>query len=651
MDPMAEPLSCACVDGMGQRDYQQLADHLEFCTGRAIQLTFEESLKLAIGRIGRNVDLVIGKQSVVRFDAKQTELPLRLVATLSDRRGRTDLRGVLLVRTNDPAQTVSDLKGRKVMLGPPEDAETHAAAKKLLKQHGGDAGTTIETAGSLDAATFALADDETDAAALPDFMPMFLEACGKVEKGSLRVLGHTKREPFIGVFASERVNADVEQTLRQALAEAADDALLLDALESKLGFLDPKANREQAAAPPSADVVKKAAPAPAFQGWTDWRGPGRTGLSKHVPQTLPAKPKVLWSADVTGPAMAGIGATQEYVVVPDKDAAQKADVLRCFDANSGKSLWTLEYPADVRIQYTNSPRAAPVMHGDVVYLQGAAGDLHCLELASGRVLWRKNLLDEFLVELLPWGSSVPPLVVDDKLIVAPGAPQASVVALDLKTGNVVWKTPGHAAAYSAFVVGTWGGVRQIVGYDVAGLGGWDPRTGRRLWEMVPPRRSDFNVGTPVDLAGGILLATENNGTRLYEFGKQGLIRQQPVALNDDPAPDTCTPVVIDDRVFCTAYGELFCLDPNEGLKTVWSVLDDLYYDHTNLIAGNHRVLISNTEGDLVLVRADTDKYDVVSHIRPFGEEEVESMSHPALLGDRIYVRSQKKLLCLSLKTH
>ena len=651
MDPMAEPLSCACVEGMGQRDYQQFADHLEFCTGRAVRLMFEESAALAIDRIGRNVDLVIGKQSVVRFDAKQAELPLRLIAELSDRRGRTDLTGVLVVRQDDPARAVSDLKGRMVMLGPPEDSETHAAAKALLRQHGVDAGTTIETAGSLDAATFALTDDETDAAALPDFMPMFLEACGKVEKGSLRVLGHTTREPFIGVFASERVNADVEKTLRQALAEAADDALLLDALESKLGFLDPKEDREQAAARPPVGAAKKVAVAAASQGWTDWRGPGRMGLSKHVPQTLPEKPKVLWSADVTGPAMASIGATPKYVVVPDKDAAQKADVFRCFDAKTGKSLWTLEYPADVRIQYTNSPRAAPVIHEDVVYLQGAAGDLHCVALASGHVVWKKNLPDEFLVELLPWGCSVPPLVVDDKLIVAPGAPQASVVAFDLKTGKVVWKTPGHAAAYSAFVVGTWGGVRQIVGYDVAGLGGWDPRTGRRLWEMVPPRRSDFNVGTPVDLAGGILLATENNGTRLYEFRKQGLIHQRPRAFNDDPAPDTCTPVVIDDRVFCTAYGELFCLDPNEGLKTVWSVLDDLYYDHTNLIAGNHRVLISNTEGDLVLIRADADRYDVVSHIRPFANEEVESMSHPALLEDRIYVRSRKKLLCLSLKIY
>lgn len=203
------------------------------------------------------------------------------------------------------------------------------------------------------------------------------------------------------------------------------------------------------------------------------------------------------------------------------------------------------------------------------------------------------------------------------------------------------------AAYSAFIATTIGGVGQIVGYDVAGLGGWDPKTGRRLWEMVPPGRSDFHVGTPVDVGGRILVATENNATRLYGF-PDGRVRHAPIALNDDLAPDTCTPVVVNDRVYCSAYGELFCLDLTNDLKTVWSVMDDLYYDHTNLIAGNDRVLIWNTTGDLILIRADVDRYEVVSHLRPF-EGEVESMSHPAIVGKRLYIRVEKKLSCLSLE--
>ena len=654
MDPMAAPLSCACVKGMGQRDYHSLARHLADHVGRPVKLIFEESLDLAYGRVGRNVDLIIGKQSVVRFDARQTKTPVRLVAQLSDLQGKTQLTGVVVVRKSDSAQRLADLTGHNVVLGPAEDEETHAAAKRLFAQHRPDRATTLETADSLEAAAYAVIDAEADAAVLPEFMPLFLEACGKIEPGALRVVGRTRPVPFVGVFASDSVDGKLEQSLLGSLRCVGDDAKLLAALESKHGFLGPqevaknRGSHAPRAVAPLADGPRNV-PATSVAGWTDWRGPYRRGLSAHVPKQLPDKPRVLWSVEVTGPALAGISATSDYVVVSDKDAELEHDLFRCFDARTGRDLWTLRYRSAEKVDYTNAPRAAPVLHNGLVYLQGVWGELHCVNLKDGRVVWKTNLLEAFDAEPLTWGYSVPPLVMDEKLIVAPGAKDASIAALDLKTGEVIWKTPGHAVAYSAFIATTIGGVRQIVGYDVAGLGGWEPRTGRRLWEMVPPGRSDFHVGTPVEVDGRILVATENNATRLYDFA-DGRIRRAPIALNDDLAPDTCTPVVVNDRVYCSAYGELFCLDLKNNLKTVWSVPNDLYYDHTNLIAGNDRVLIWNTSGDLILIRADVDRYEVVSHLRPF-EGEVESVSHPAIVGNRLYVRVEKKLSCLSLETN
>lgn len=302
MDPMAAPLSCACVKGMGQRDYQQLARQLTEHVGRPVKLIFEESLALAYGRVGRNVDLIIGKQSVVRFDARQMKTPVRLIAQLSDPQGKTQLTGVVVVRTGGPVRQLADLKGHTVVLGPAEDEETHAAAQRLFTQHGLDRATTFNTADSLDAAAYAVADEEADAAVLPEFMPLLLEACGKIEPNAMRVIGRTRPVPFVGVFASDSVDGKLEQLLLGALWRVGDDAQLLAALESKRGFLG---------AQEAAD---------ASSGWTDWRGPGRRGISAHVPKQLPDKPRVLWSAELTGPALAGISATSEYVVVPDKDA-------------------------------------------------------------------------------------------------------------------------------------------------------------------------------------------------------------------------------------------------------------------------------------------------------------------------------------------
>ena len=632
MDPMAAPLSCACVAGQGQRDYDAWSQDLSRKTGWEVMLTFDESLKLAQRRTGLAADLIIGKHSVVRFDADNMQQQIRLVSRLSDPNGATTLSGVVLVRENDPARSLADLKGRSLTLGPIEDADCHAAARQLLREHNLTNSVSISAAGSLDECAYRLLDGETDAAVLPEFMPRFLEACGKMEPNALRVIGRTKPVPFVSLFATDRVNEQTENRIVATLAHVAENPELLQALESQRGFVAPG---------------DRTAQTDQSGGWADWRGPGRRGQSPHVPASLPERMDVAWSAEVTGPAMAGIAATDEFVVVADKDADLKRDIFRCYDARSGQPRWTLEYPSERFVDYTNAPRATPVIADHSVYLQGVWGELHCVDLRTGDVLWKRNLLTDFDGEELNWGYSVPPLIVDDRLIVAPGGPEASLIALHRETGETLWQTPGHAAAYSPFLVTSVRGSRQVIGYDVAGLAGWDPANGRRLWELIPPGQSDFHVGTPVEIDGRILLATENNATRLYEFGEDGKLDTDPIAWNDDLAPDTCTPVVINNRIYASAYGELYCLDLENQLRTVWSELNDLYYDHTNLIAGNDRVLIWNTTGDLVLIRADVDRYEVVAHTRVF-DGDVESMSHPAVVGNRLYLRSQNELKCLLL---
>lgn len=628
MDPLAAPLSCACVPGMGQRRYDRLASYLERRLGRPVEITFDESLELAIDRVKGQVDLVVGKRSVVEHDARRLGWTLRPLAALTDMKGRDRLTGLVVVRSEGEVERLDQLKGRTIALGPGENAEVHDAAQRLFQRHDPAANWKYRMYKSIDAAVFALADGEVDAALVSDFLPPLLEGCGKIEAGSLRVVAKTDPVPFVTWFAAAHVSEDKAQRIRTALLEVAEDKDLLTALESQRGFIEP-------------------ATADGMRGWTDWRGPDRAGFSPMVPAQLPTN-GIAWTAAVTGPAMAGIAATEHVVVVADKTADLTRDVFRCFDAATGKAVWTVEYLADRPMEYTNAPRACPIIIDDVVFLFGAQGDLHCVALATGTIRWKTNVVERFDARPLNWGQCSPPLFVDGLLIVNPGAERASLAALDANTGKTVWQTPGHASAYGAFLVATLGGRRQIVGYDSAGLGAWDPRDGKPLWTLIPPGMSDFNVTTPIVFDGKLLLATENNATRLYTFDEQGRIKPAPTAVNQDFAPDTSTPVVTGGRAFGTAYGELFCLDLANGLQTRWSVADDMFYDHANLIAGNDHVLIWTTTCDLLLIRADSKRYEVVSHLRPFAEKTAESMSHPALVGDRLYLRDQTRLVCIKL---
>ena len=381
-------------------------------------------------------------------------------------------------------------------------------------------------------------------------------------------------------------------------------------------------------------------------GWVDWRGPNRHAISDLTPNSLPEKPTFLWRHPMTGMALAGIAATDEYVVVPDKSEDRTLDIFRCFDAQTGKQLWTIEYPAPEDLEYSNSPRANPVISDGNVYLLGAFGDLSCARIDSGEIVWQKNIVTEFGAKLPSWGMSATPLLTDGKLIVNPGAPDASLVALNPRTGAVIWKSPGPPAAYASFIVATFGGVRQIVGYDVTSAGGWLPDTGKRIWTLSPGEEGDFNVPTPVEVEGKLLLATENNAVRLYDFGPDGKINPEPVAENFDLLTDCSTPVVVNDLVFGGAYNDLLCLDLKNGLKTAWSVVDRVFGDYYTLIADSKHVLATTVSGYMVLFEADKTQYKEKARLKVLEENEI--FSHPALMPGKLYIRSHKEICCIEL---
>jgi hypothetical protein len=310
-------------------------------------------------------------------------------------------------------------------------------------------------------------------------------------------------------------------------------------------------------------------------------------------------------------------------------------------------MWTLEYATSGRIKdYGNSPRATPLIDQGKVYVLGGLGDLHCLTLADGKAVWSKHLARDFGAAVPTWGYCSSPLAVDGKLIVNPGAKAASLVALDLASGKEVWRCPGLPAAYASFIAGTFGGVRQIVGYDQKSLGGWEPATGKRLWTLVPPASGDFNVPTPIDAGGKLVLASENNGTRTYDFERGGSILVKPIATNEDLSPDSSTPVLAGGRLFGCWYS-LHCLQADSTLKTLWTGDDDAFGNYASLIASPERVLIVSNRGELLLVDATAEEFRIVSRQSVFPEG-AQVLSHPALLGSRLFLRDVSKVICVDL---
>jgi outer membrane protein assembly factor BamB len=240
-----------------------------------------------------------------------------------------------------------------------------------------------------------------------------------------------------------------------------------------------------------------------------------------------------------------------------------------------------------------------------------------------------------------------PLIADGKLIVAPGGKDAALVALDPKTGKSLWKSEGKPTGYGSFIAAKLGGVFQIVGHDAETFGGWDGKTGKRLWTVKPDRGGDFNVPTPIALGDKLLVTTENNGTRLFAFKADGTIDPKPVATNKKLAPDMHTPVVAGDRVFGVS-GRLWCLNLKDGLKEVYDEGGQSFAAYCSAVATDKLVLVTTRAGELILLDAAANEYTESGKLAVFGKEEKGLYAHPAFVGTRVYLRGTSSVVCIDL---
>jgi len=673
MDPLAEPLSCPCVQGYAQRKYEKLAEYLSARLGRPVHVTFAESFEKALAKDScKTIDIAIGKDSVVRADAKTDRLKVTPIARLTGKDGLTTQHGLIVVRTSDPAQHLEDLRGYRILFGTKECDEKFAAPRLALASAGvelpeEDAAETTVSCSDGACKIIEWGDSQHAAAVISSYAAPLLEGCGTIKKGDLRVISETQPVPFITAFAASSVDAGLQQKLKNVLLELREQAELKESLETLNGFVeiddDYRALRE-ALSPTAPPQKRNAKPASAKSkaetpstkstgslGWPQWRGPTRDGHVAMLPDRLPQEPNILWRQPLRRPGLGGVAATEKYVVLGDRDLTNNFDEFRCYRADDGEVAWTVQYPAVGQLDYDNMPRATPLIHDDKAYLLGAFGDLSCVDLETGTTDWQINIIALFDGDKeLVWGTCSSPLIVDDKLIVNPGGPEASVVALDPKTGDVLWQSPGDRHAYASFIVATLGGVRQLVGYDQNSLGGWNIATGDRLWTLKPTHKGDFNVPTPVAIDGKLLVTTENNFTRLYSFDASGHIKDKPDAINTDLAPDISTPIVAAGRAFCV-NDHLYCLDLQHNLQPIWTADDDAFGGTAPLIASDSRLLIVGLGGELVLIDPAAEKFQVVSRLPLFADtraKRTQLLSYPALVNSRLYLRGENELVCVDL---
>ena len=258
--------------------------------------------------------------------------------------------------------------------------------------------------------------------------------------------------------------------------------------------------------------------------WPQWRGPQSEGIWREegILAKFPSNgPVVKWRAPI-GHGYAGPSVANGCVYVMDRvttDPSNACERVLCLDADKGSIRWQHAYPCRYNsVGYDIGPRVTPAVAGEKVYTLGVMGDLLCLDAARGNVVWQKNLPLEYQVKVPPWGYATQLLVDGPRLYCIVGGTNHAVVALDKDTGKELWRAlSSHEPGYSAPILRTINGVRQLIVLHADGLAGLKPETGEVLWSVVYPSKMGMAICTPAVCGDRVCVSGQWDGTAMFQI--------------------------------------------------------------------------------------------------------------------------------------
>jgi outer membrane protein assembly factor BamB/precorrin-6B methylase 2 len=396
------------------------------------------------------------------------------------------------------------------------------------------------------------------------------------------------------------------------------------------------------------------APVIAAADWPQWRGADRSNISPDTKLLAkwPAEgPPQLWKAEGIGYGVPSIAVADGKVyALGYKDGKEH---LTALNEKDGKSLWSVPVGPEVRempsMRYLS--QRTPTVDRDRVYVFTARGELICLQTVDGKEQWRKDYLKDFGGKPGAWGYCDFPLVDGGNLICTPGAANATVVALNKKTGELVWKCgveKNTRGTYCGIVVAEIDGTRQYVHQIEAGVIGISAKDGKLLWQYAPFGTTSGNVHTAIVRGdevfamcgwgvGAALLRIKKNGD---EFKVEEVFRNK---LSLDPWIGSAVRLgefVHTSGGVCAEWTTGKIVAQDKGLPT----------GRISMTAADSKLIYRNASGTVTLVEIGANgvyKRTGEFKISKVGGEP--TWTCPVVANGHLYLRDQDTLLCFDLR--
>ncbi len=397
--------------------------------------------------------------------------------------------------------------------------------------------------------------------------------------------------------------------------------------------------------PPAAEAGETAAPPAAPRSaFPQFRGVRRDG---HVDGVTLARdwaarpPRLVWEREV-GAGWSGFAVAGNDAITQEQRGDRECVV--CYDRDTGTPRWL--HADDARYDDVVGgvgPRATPTIDGDRVFTLGSTGLLNALDRATGAPVWRRDVLADHDAVRNEWGMSGSPLVHGDVVIVFAGG-DGAIAAYDRETGTPRWSGGSDRAGYSSPLLATLAGVEQVVALQGKSVAGYDARDGRELWS-TPWSRLQPNVAQPLPLPGDRLLVSSGYGvgSALFRIGREddGSLAAEEVWRSRALKAKFANFVERDGFVYGIDDGIMVCVEAETG-RRAWK---GGRFGHGQLLLVGDLLLLTEEQGDVLLVEASPDALREVTRFSAFDEKQ---WNPPAFAAPHLFVRTADRAACYEL---
>ncbi|HVF42898.1 MAG TPA: PQQ-binding-like beta-propeller repeat protein [Pyrinomonadaceae bacterium] len=381
--------------------------------------------------------------------------------------------------------------------------------------------------------------------------------------------------------------------------------------------------------------------------WPQWRGPNRDGISKEtglLKQWPEAGPPLAWKTTGAGRGYSSLSASKGKLYT--MGLRGEREFVVAFDFKTGKELWATPHGSAFRNDRGDGPRGTPTVDGDRVYSLGGGGDLSALDAATGKVVWTMNVLQKFGGSNITWGISESPLVVGEKLLVNPGGPGASVVALNKKDGSLIWKSQSDRAGYSSGIPVSVGGKTQVVFFTSSRGLGLDLETGALLWEYPRAANNVANAATPVARGNRVFITSDyGNGGGLVEIKADAKgVSASEVYFTKEMRNHHSSSILVGEHMYGFSGGILTAMKFDTG-EVAWR---DRSVGKGSLVFADGMFYALSENGVVGLFEANPASYVERGRFR-IPQDSLPTWAHPIVAGGHLFLRDQDTIYAYDLR--